>query len=83
MSTFGNQNLSFEALQDGENVRSLFYIFLNEYQTNNEEGRPIYYYREEVSKMIKNKRTTLYVDFRHLMEREGHLMEAINFEFYR
>lgn len=83
MSAFGNDNVSFEAELDGENVRRMFYLFLNEFQTQAEDGRPVYFYRNEVSSMMKNKRTTLYVDFRHLMEREGQLVEAINFDYYK
>ena len=83
MSTFFNPPAPSEAQMEGENIRRMFYLFLNEYQSKNEEGKLVYFYREEAYNMMMNKRTTMNINFRHLMDRDGGLMEAINFDYYK
>lgn len=83
MTSFFNPPVPAQAQMDGENIRRLFYLFLNEFQAHNEEKQLVYYYREEAYKMVKNKRTTMYIDFKHLMERDSQLVEALNVEFYK
>lgn len=83
MSTFFNPVAVSEAQMDGENIRRMFYLFLNEYQATNNEGNLVYFYREEAYSMMMNKRTTMYIDFRHLIERDGSLMQAISNDYYK
>lgn len=83
MASLFNPPVQAEAQMDGENIRRLFFLFLNEFQALNEEKQLVYYYREEAYKMIKNKRTTMYIDFKHLMERDSQLVEALNLDFYK
>jgi hypothetical protein len=72
-----------EGDMDGENVRRKFLMFLNEFKCEDEHRQTIYYYRQEVAAMIKLKRTTLFVNFDHLMTAEGDLAQTINIQYYR
>lgn len=83
MSAFLNAQGPSETQMDGENIRRMFYLFLNEFQAKNSEGNVVYFYREEAYNMMKNKRTTMNISFRHVMERDSNLMEAITFDFYK
>jgi DNA replicative helicase MCM subunit Mcm2 (Cdc46/Mcm family) len=83
MSVFLNTQLASEAQMDGENIRRMFYLFLNEFQAKNAEGNVVYFYREEAYNMMRNKRTTMNINFRHLMERDSSLTEAISSGFYK
>jgi hypothetical protein len=84
MNIFQTDSIMPEADMEGENIQRQFYTFLREFQIIGEDRNPVYFYREEVTKMVRNKRTTLYLDFKHLMDHDGNdLIDAINLEYYR
>ena len=69
---------------EGENIKRKFLHFLNEFIIPSQDrNQQFIYYRNEVATMIKNKRTTLYVDYIHLMEFDAELSEYINLNYYR
>lgn len=82
-----NQNLFFDPDVEGESVRCQFLAFLNEFTCTDKDTNVEYYaYREEAAKMMKNKRTTIYVDFKHLIGYVNNgfeLAEIIHLEYYK
>jgi hypothetical protein len=81
-----NPNLYFEPDVEGEAIRRKFLAFLNEFTTvERENTRPFLVYKDEAEKMMKNKRTTIYVDFRHLIEwsQDFGFAETVHGEYYK
>ena len=53
-------------------VQNLFYMFLNEYNEpdpSKSDSSERFIYRIEASNMIKNRRTTMYIDYNHILQR--------------
>lgn len=81
-----NPNVFFQEDLEGEQIRTKFLSFLQEFCfRERENSREIYVYRDEAEKMMKNKRTTIYVDFRHLIDhaQDFDLAEAVHMDFYK
>lgn len=81
-----NPNLFFDGDVEGEHIRRKFLSFLTEFNTTAPDStREFYVYKDEAEKMMKNKRTTIYVDFRHLIDwsHDFDLAETIHMEYYK
>lgn len=73
----------------GEAVKVRFYNFLTSFVTEDDidtlasQGRIRTLYEEQIVAMIRNDRTTVYVDFAHINDFDRELAEAIQLEYYR
>ena len=78
----------------GITVTERFFTFLHDFQIleNSNEADPpgvtqtqqlLSNYNEQIINMIKNDKTTVYINFEHLMDFDSELGEAIELEYYR
>lgn len=79
----------------GITVTERFFTFLREFQvigTNNAADTGVSQtatqslltnYNDQISNMIKNDTSTVYINFEHLMDFDAELAEAIELEYYR
>lgn len=71
-----------DANSECETVKRLFVMFLYDYMQDTEDRRLVSYYREEANKMMRMKKTTMTVDFNHLIDK-AELVDAINNDYYK
>ena len=87
MTSTGNPDLYFQDDLEGDNIKRQFLNFLNEFtvQDENDPDRVVYHYKNEAENMKRNKRTTMYVNYEHLIDYSGtyDLAEIIQLEYYK
>jgi hypothetical protein len=85
-------NTIHEADMDAVNIQNKMFNFLKNLvdedgkiflMTEQEMEDDIYFYRKLVSHLIKNNKTTLRIDFNHLMYADQEFSEVIYFYFYK
>jgi len=73
----------------GEEVKSRFYEFLRGYRSDNDfedmatQRRLMIDYQAQIDWMIKNDKTTVFVNFLHMREYDPELSDAVEFEYIR
>lgn len=89
------QNISFDRDVLAQNIARRFHKFLNEYppfpylisfsfeEYNEDRRENVKQYREQAESMRTNDRTTLFVNFSHLVALDSELAEAILTDYFR
>ena len=78
-NTHNNTNLSFNDQEDVETIKNLFQEFLHNFtdESNNK------FYHLEAENMCNNKRSTLYVDVKHIFRKNFDLVEPLLQNYHR
>jgi DNA replication licensing factor MCM6 len=76
----------------GTTVTERFFQFLDEFQAETLDGEKtnasqsqslLSNYKDQITNMIKNDKTTVYINFEHLTDFDSELSEAVELEYYR
>ena len=80
-----NMNIEYENNTDGELIKNKFYQFLDTYtQENKQDGRLRKIYHDQALEMVATKTSTMYINFKHLMDLESlELLQVISLQYYR